>query len=164
MKNLYASITIASEQHVIMGKGAVTSISRKQSMNTRSSTEAEVIAADEVVGPMLWTARFLQAQGYNIQDNILYQDNRSAMLLESNGRDSAGKRSRHFNIRYFFVKDLKEKGELSIRYCPTDDMTADYMTKLTHGGKFAKFRSEIMNSNMPTTCQLFMMACSAISS
>ena len=73
-----------------MGKVAISSISRKQGMNTRSSTEAEVVAADEVVGPMIWTKLFLEAQGYPIEENILYQDNRSTMLLEGNGRKSAG--------------------------------------------------------------------------
>ena len=39
----------------LMGDGAITSLSRKQGMNTRSSTEAEVVAADEIVSPMIWT-------------------------------------------------------------------------------------------------------------
>ena len=68
-----------------MGKGAITSISCKQGMNACSSTEAEVVAADEVVGPMLWTKLFLEAHGYPIAKNVLFQDNRSAMLLEENG-------------------------------------------------------------------------------
>ena len=73
-------------------------ISKKQGMNTRSSTEAELVAADEVVGPMVWTLPFLEAQGYSVKENILYQDNRSAMFLETNGQKSAGKRSQHLNI------------------------------------------------------------------
>ena len=139
-----------------MGKGAITSISRKQGMNTRSSTEAELVAADDIVGPMLWTRRFLEAQGYQLEDNILYQDNQSAILLESNGRRSAGKRSRHLNIRLFFVTDQKEKGHISIKFCPTDQMTGDYMTKPLHGKKFQTFRQAIMNLPMPA--QLFMSA------
>ena len=139
-----------------MGKGAITSISRKQGMNTQSSTESEVVAADEVVGSMIWTKLFLEAQGYPVKENILYQDNRSAMLLEGNGRKSAGKRSRHLNIRLFFVTDQQEKGNIKIEYCPTDEMTADYMTKPVHGQKFNKFRQEIMN--LPMAVQLVMMA------
>jgi len=92
-----------------MGKGAITSISRKQGLNTRHSIEAEVVAADEVVGPMIWTQLFLEAQGYHLEDNILYQDNKSAILLESNGCKSAGKHSRHLNICLFFITDQKEK-------------------------------------------------------
>jgi len=139
-----------------MGDGAITSISRKQGMNTRSSTEAEVVAADEVVGPMLWTSQFLEAQGYPVRKNILFQDNRSAMLLETNGRTSAGKRSRHLNIRYFFVADQQQKGRLHIEYCPTDQMIGDYMTKPLHGKKFTEFRKLIMN--LPQAAQLMMAA------
>ena len=138
-----------------MGKGAITSVSRKQGMNTRSSTEAEVVAADEVVGPMLWTKYFLEAQGYPVKDCILYQDNRSAMLLETNGRKSAGKRSRHLNIRFFFVADQQGKGHIKIVHCPTDQMVGDYMTKPLHGKKFIEFRQDIMN--LQPIVQLFMM-------
>ena len=70
---------------MIMGEAAVTSICHKQGMNSQSSTEAEVIAADEVVGSMLWSKLFLEHQGYPVKRNVLFQDNKSAMLLESNG-------------------------------------------------------------------------------
>lgn len=125
-------------------------------MNTRSSTEAELVAADEVVGSMIWTKNFLEAQGYPLKANILFQDNQSAMLLETNGRASAGKRSRHLNIRMFFVADQKAKGHIDIQYCPTDQMTGDYMTKPLYGKKFTGFRQQIMN--LPMTVQLIMMA------
>ena len=39
----------------MMGDGVTTSLSRKQGMNTRSSTEAEVVATDEIISPMIWT-------------------------------------------------------------------------------------------------------------
>ena len=139
-----------------MGKGAIISISRKQGMNTRSSTESEIVAADEVVGSMVWSKLFLEAQGYPVEENVLFQDNLSAKLLEENGRKSAGKRSRHLNIRLFFVTDQRQKGNIIIEYCPTDQMTGDYMTKPLHGAKFTKFRQEIMN--LPMAAQLFMLA------
>ena len=72
-----------------MGDGAITSLSRKQGMNTRSSTEVEVVAADKIVSPMVWTRLFLKAQGYPVQENFLYQDNKNATLLETNGHKSA---------------------------------------------------------------------------
>jgi hypothetical protein len=79
-----------------MGKGAIFSISRKQRMSTRSSTEAELVAADEVVGSKVFL--FLEDQGYPLKDNILYQDNRRAILLEDNGQSISGKRSLHINV------------------------------------------------------------------
>lgn len=140
-----------------MGAGAISSTSRKQGMNSRSSNAAEIIAADEIAGPMLWTGLFLAAQGYYVKENRLYQDNQSAILLETNGRKSAGKRSRHLNIRYFFVADQVAKGRMTVTYCPTDQMIGDYMTKPTHGKKFKYFRQKIMN--LPIAAQLVMMVC-----
>ena len=84
----------------------------------------------------------MEAQGYMIDDNILYQDSKSTILLQENGRKSAGKRSRALNVRYFFLTDQVEKGNLRITYCPTDDMTSDYMTKPLQGEKSHKFRAE----------------------
>ena len=57
-----------------MGHGAIVSYSRKQKLNTRSSKKAELVAADDVAGPMLWTANFLKAQGYDFNSTLL-QDN-----------------------------------------------------------------------------------------
>ena len=128
-----------------LGKGAIQSMSRKQKLNTKSSTEAELVGADDVLGDLLWTRNFLEAQGYPSKKTTLYQDNTSAILLENNGRDSAGKRSRHIDIRYFFIKDCIEKNKLEVKYCPTDDMVADFMTKPLQGAKFNKFRKIIMN-------------------
>ncbi|CAJ1970432.1 unnamed protein product [Cylindrotheca closterium] len=86
---------------------------------------------------------FMEEQGYPIEKNILYQDNMSSILLKKNGRSSAGKRSRALNIRYFFVTDQVEKGNLTIEHMPTDDMWGDYMTKPLQGEKFRKFRELI---------------------
>jgi hypothetical protein len=129
-----------------LGKGAVKSISKKQKVNTRSSTEAELVATDDIIAQALWTKLFLEAQGYLVKDNVLYQDNQSAILLEKNGKASSGKRTRHLNICYFFLTDQVINNNVSIQFCPTVDMTADYMTKPLQGKKFNKFRKAIMNT------------------
>jgi hypothetical protein len=95
-----------------MGKGTVISASRKQKLNTKSSSHAELIGADDASTMILWTKLFLEEQGYSVNDNILYQDNKSAILLENNGAKSAGKRSRALNVCYFFLTDQIEKGNL----------------------------------------------------
>ena len=53
----------------------------------------------------------MSEQGYNLK-GALYQDNRSAMTLESKGRLSLGKFSRTINIRYFTIKGSVDKGDL----------------------------------------------------
>lgn len=127
-----------------MGTGAMQVLSKKQKLNSRSSTEAELIAVDDAITMILWTRLFMEAQGYPIEKNIIYQDNKSAILLEENGRKSAGKRSRALNIRYFFITDQVEKGNVRIEYCPTDDMIGDFMTKPLQGEKFRKFRAMVL--------------------
>lgn len=128
-----------------LGKGSVLSLSRKQRLNTKSSTEAEVVAVDDASPQILWTNYFIKAQGYNISDTLVYQDNQSAMLLEVNGRGSSSKRTRHMNIRYFFITDRVKSGEMSIKYCPAPSMIADHFTKPLQGHLFRKFRSIVMN-------------------
>ena len=122
-----------------MGKGSIFSASKKQKLNRRSLTEAELVAGDDGMGSMLWTKLFLEAQGHKVDANILHQDNKSAILLEKNGKASSSKRTRHLNIRYFFVTDQVSKGNLTIKFCPTDEMLGDYFTKPTTGTKFHTF-------------------------
>lgn len=130
---------------MMLGAGAIQSVSTKQKVNTRSSTEAELISIDDVISKVLWTKLFLQEQGIDIKQNILLRDNQSSMKMEMNGKSSTGKRTRHFNIKYFYITDLIERKEVTIQYCPTESMIADYMTKPLNGAKFHKFRKLIMN-------------------
>lgn len=131
-----------------MGRGAIVTGSQKQKLNTRSSTEAELVGVDDFITKTLWTKLFLEEQGYEINKNVLCQDNKSAILLETNGKKSSGKRTRALNIRYFFVTDQIEKGNLTVEHCPTEDMVADYMTKPLQGKQFDKFRSLIMGHDL----------------
>eukprot|EP00957_Ditylum_brightwellii_P125664 9578685-Ditylum_brightwellii.AAC.1 len=55
------------------------------------------------------------------------------MKLERNGKGSSGKKTRHINIRYFFVTDRIGSGELTINYCLTELMVADFYTKPLQG-------------------------------
>ena len=77
----------------------------------------------------------------------MYQDNQSATLLEENGTASSGSRTRHINIRYFFVKDKVDSKEIKIKYCPSGQMVGDYLTKPLQGAQFRKHRSTILNIN-----------------
>ncbi len=78
-----------------LGKGAIMCSSTKQKLNTRSSTEAELVGVDYLIGHVLWTNHFLEAQSYKTQDKIILQDNQSSLLLDNNGHWSRGKRSKH---------------------------------------------------------------------
>ena len=126
------------------GRGAPVTISAKQKLNTRSSTDAELVGADDVMSPMLWAKLFLEAQGVELEENILYQDNKSAIILAEKGKSSSGKRTRALNIHFFFIHDQINKGNLRVVYCPTKDMRGDYLTKLLQGQLFHEHRAFIM--------------------
>jgi len=64
-----------------MGQGAIVGIFNKQKINTKSSTEAELVGVDEPLSLILWSRMFAEAQGMRIKDNILYQDNISAIRM-----------------------------------------------------------------------------------
>jgi len=77
-----------------------------QKVNTQSSTEADLVSHNDILAKVLWTRWFLEHQGLKIIDNVVYRDNQSSMKLEQNGKANSGKRTRHFNIKYFYITDL----------------------------------------------------------
>ena len=127
-----------------MGWGVMHGRSSKQKLNTRSTTESELVGVSEYLPYNIWAILFLEMQGYKILQNILFQDNKSAILMEMNGRNSCTGNSRHINVRYFWIKDRVDKGEVKIKHCPTDLMLADYFTKPLQGKIFHIYRDIIM--------------------
>jgi hypothetical protein len=68
-----------------MGTGFILDKSTKHKLNTRSSLVSEIVAVDDLIPQVLWAHLFMKAQGFAVSNNILYQDYKSAMLLETNG-------------------------------------------------------------------------------
>jgi hypothetical protein len=86
----------------------------------------------------------MKARGYGVKDNVLFQDNKSSILLEKNGKASSSKRTKHINIRYFFITDRVKKEEVSVVWCPAGDIIGNFATKPLQGALFRKFREKIM--------------------
>jgi hypothetical protein len=128
-----------------LGEGAAASYSRRHKSNVRSSTEGEIAAVDQMMPEVLHSLRFLRAQGYNVNHAKVYQDNKSAQLLEINGRFSSTKRTKHIDAKFFFVKDQIDKGDICIEDCPTEVMWADCNSKPLQGKGFRVQRSMLMN-------------------
>lgn len=128
-----------------MGEGATTSGSWRQKLNARSSTEGELIGMHDVLPQVLWSKHFIEAQGYTVEHNVVYQDNKSAILLENNGVMSSSKRTKHIQSRYFYVKDCIERQELTVEHCPTEEMWCDVLTKPKQGLAFRRDRAMLMN-------------------
>ena len=129
-----------------MGIGFPTVQSTKAKCNKLSSTISELLAVDEMLAQILWTRLFMKAQGIKVSDNILYQDNKAAILLEKNGRASSTKHTKHIEIRYYYVADRIANGDLTVVWCTTDKMIADFLTKPLQGKEFLRFRNVLMGA------------------
>ena len=123
-----------------LGKGVIYGKSTTQKLNTRSSTEAELVGVVDCMPQVMWTKFFLEAQGYNNMENVIYQYNQSMMLLAINDRASGSQRMRHINIRDYVVTDRIKEGNIKVKYCPTNLMIGDFFTKPLQGCKFKQFR------------------------
>jgi hypothetical protein len=111
-----------------LGKGTVISFLNTHKINSNSSTESELIGADQALSSILHTRYFIEAQGYSVEQNILFQDNQLMMRLEVNGSFSSSKCTKHIKCRYFFIRDKIKDGDLAVQYFPTEIMWADVLT------------------------------------
>ena len=117
--------------NLTMGKGTIYGGSLKHKLNSKSSTEAELISISNGINQVLWTKHFLECHRYEVNSSTIYQDNEASILLEHNGKRSSKKGTRFINIRYFFITDKVQNGEINIKYMLTGEMISDYFTKTT---------------------------------
>jgi len=88
----------------------------------------------------------MKEQGYELNIEIK-EDNRSTMLLMKNGKLSSGKRTKHLDLRYFYVKDLIDRGIVKLSHFLSEHMIADFFTKPIQGQRLQLLRDLIMNIN-----------------
>ena len=130
---------------VVLGSaGPVFWKSAKQKIVTKSSTEAELVALSDSATQALHLRNFMIAQGYIMEPAVIYQDNLSCMALVQRGGPGS-ERSRHINIRYFWVQERVNSGELRIVDLGTLWMFANSLTKPTQGTQFLAERAGLTN-------------------
>ena len=128
-----------------LGKGCVYGATVKQKISTKSSMEAELVGVRNSLPQVIWSRNFIEAQGYNVKESVLYQYKQSTIRLCINGQGWSGKRARHINLCYLFITNHIKSKEVTIKYCPTKKMIADFFRKPLQGSKFIKFRHLILN-------------------
>ena len=123
-----------------LGHGSALSMSCKQKINTKSLTEAELVGVDSAMTFVMWMKHFFESQvkqmneGSKLKplgsDTIIEQDNTSAIQLEKNEWKSSSRRTKHIDVRYFYVTECLKKRDVSrVVYKPTRDIHSDYFTK-----------------------------------
>jgi hypothetical protein len=98
------------------GQGALMSASTKYKLNTTSSTETETVSVGEKMPKCVWFRNFRIEQGGSSTEDVLHQDNQSAMLLENNGIYSPGKGSKNIHIWFYFITDRIKRKEFKVGY------------------------------------------------
>ena len=119
-------------------------VSKKLGVLTTSSTETEIVSTGERLPKCTWFRYFRMAQGEEGREDVLMQDNKSAIVLQKNYPYSTRKGSKHIHVRYFFAVDKLHNKEIRIEHCPTEEMIADYNSKPLQGKLFYGFRNVIM--------------------
>lgn len=125
------------------GTGVIDQKSSMQRMNTRSSTETEHVGTSEYLPKPIFIELFMNAQGYKPK-LTLAKDNESEIRMLTNGKASCSSNSKHVAIKFFWSTDRIKNGNIKVKYCPTDKMIADFMSKPLQGSLFKRFRNVIM--------------------
>jgi hypothetical protein len=146
----YVDADGASQEHrraisgyvFLVDGGAVTWSSKKQELVTLSTTEAEYVAATHAAKEALWLRRLIGELFKPIEGpTTLFSDSKSAIALAHDGHYHA--RTKHIDIRYHFIRYIIEAGAIKLIYCPTDDMTADVLTKALPSMKVKHFATAL---------------------
>ena len=120
---------------ITIGKVAVTRLSIKQKIQGKSSTEDDIIGMDNAFPQALCTKYFLDTQWYTVEENIMYQENKSAILLETHRKMSSSNHTKQIKVRLFFIKDVIVSGYLSVDYLLTEKMWVDVLIKTLQGNE-----------------------------
>jgi hypothetical protein len=106
-----------------------------------STAEAEYIAADHCCAQLLWMRQTLRDYGYKLTKVPLLCDNESAIRMADNPVEHSC--TKHIAIRYHFLRDHQQKGDIEISYINTKDQLADIFTKPLDEQTFNKLRHEL---------------------
>ena len=120
--------------------------SKKQTFVTRSSTEAEFIALDQVATYTVWLRNLLSEIGYHQQSSPVHQDNKSTIYKTHNNLGKKGNMRHLMNVKYHWLLEVIQEKQLTIQYTPTEDMIPDILTKPLTGPQFIKLRDQLLNT------------------
>jgi hypothetical protein len=112
-----------------LGGSTIFARSSKQRLIAKSSTEAELLALNTAVDEVLYLRNLLEEYGYPPKrPTRIWQDNKSAIIMAERG-ELGTKRTKHFNVRHFFVTGTIKQGHVTLEHKPGKQIDADALTK-----------------------------------
>ncbi|KAL5758668.1 hypothetical protein ACOSP7_021279 [Xanthoceras sorbifolium] len=125
-----------------LGSGVFSWSSKKQEIVAQSTAEAELIAATATVNQALWLRKILIDLNLEQEENTeILVDNQAAIAISQNPVFHG--KTKHFNIKLFFLRDIQKDGAIILVYCKTEDQVADLFTKPLPVGKFEFLRTKL---------------------
>ncbi|MEO0684489.1 MAG: Ty1/Copia family ribonuclease HI, partial [Cyanobacteria bacterium J06649_11] len=110
-----------------------------QSIIAVSSTEADYFSLSHATQEIVWLRQLLNNIGFKqTKPTKLYEDNQGAIGLSKNPKLNS--RTKHIDIKFHYVREAVETNIVNVKYCLTENMTADIFTKSLARVKFEKFR------------------------
>lgn len=122
-----------------LGSSVFSWSSKKQESVAQSTAEAEYVAAAMATSQVYWLRKILGDIGMKQKEATeLFCDNQSAIAMSKN--PVFHNRTRHINIKYHFIREAIEEGEVQLTFCKSEDQVANNFTKALPKEKFFKFR------------------------
>ena len=123
-----------------MAGGAINWLSKKQATVALSTSEAEYVALSSAAQEAVWLQRLLaDLRSAPSGPTLLMEDNQGAIAIARN--PVAHARTRHIDIRYHYIRETAQEGAIDLRYCPTNEMIANLLTKPPSRAQFERLRS-----------------------
>jgi hypothetical protein len=111
-----------------VGVGAVSWNCKRQLTIALSTTEAEYMATSQCTKEAIWLRKFMADVGLvQVGATSIMCDNQGCIALAKNLTHHSC--TKHIDIQHHFIREKLESGEIGLKYCPTQDMVADVLTK-----------------------------------
>ena len=140
--------SMAEDRHTISGyafllhRGAVSWAAKRQEIVSLSTTESEYVTVTHASKEVIWLRSLIsQLFDVTLEPTTLFSDNQSAITLMKDHQYHP--RTKHIDIRFYFIHWIIEKGSIHLIYCPTEDMLADTLTKALPSPKVKHFATEL---------------------
>ena len=119
-----------------LGGCAISWNSKLQRVTALSTAEAEFIAVSEACKELMWMKKLMEeVQNVKLPMTVM-EDNQAAIAMIKNPVYHA--RTKHIDIRYHFIRELYQEGQIRLEYCPSSENIADLMTKPIPRVQFGK--------------------------
>ena len=111
-----------------LGDGAISWNSKRQPTVALSTTEAEFMAANQCTKEGIWLRQLMADVGCVQEEaTTIMCDNQGSIALGRNPKHHS--RTKHIDVQHHFIREKMEEEVINLRYCPTQDMVADVLTK-----------------------------------